>query len=128
MRSYAKMGMKIGMNERLYEVGQRVDKWCAACAEGRGHVVDSVSVKGRVTRVSCPICGTRGTFKNGGASYAAAGSGVDAQPYDWTHSYRVKQLINHPTYGIGEVVALIEPQKMDVLFADRIRRLVHSRV
>jgi hypothetical protein len=26
------------------------------------------------------------------------------------------------------VTALIEPQKIDVLFADRVRRLIHSRV
>ncbi len=119
--------LRLCMNGRLYKVGQRVDNWCTVCGEERGHVVASVSVKGRVTRVSCPICGTRGTFKNVARSSATTGAGLDAQPYDWTHSYRVKQLINHPTYGVGEVVALIEPQKMDVLFADRIRRLVHSR-
>ena len=75
-----------------------------------------------------PICGTRGTFRNGNISPAKSASTKEAQPYDWTHTYRVKQLINHPTYGLGEVVALIEPKKMDVLFADRIRRLIHSRV
>jgi hypothetical protein len=32
----------------------------------------------------------------------------------------------HPTFGEGEVTAIIEPQKMDVLFADRIRRLMHA--
>jgi hypothetical protein len=30
-------------------------------------------------------------------------------------------------WGQGEVTALIEPKKIDVLFADRIRRLIHSR-
>jgi hypothetical protein len=34
----------------------------------------------------------------------------------------------HPMWGAGEVTAIIEPRKIDVLFADRIRRLVHSRV
>lgn len=116
------------MNQRLYNVGQRVDKWCAVCGEERGHVVASVSVKGRATRVSCPICGTRGPFKNCTNPSDKSGSGIESQPYDWTHSYRVRQVINHPTYGLGEVVALIEPKKMDVLFADRIRRLIHSRV
>jgi hypothetical protein len=116
------------MNERLYSVGQRVDKWCTVCGEERGHVVVSVSVKGRVTRVSCPICETRGSFKSGAKSSVKTGSGIEAEPYDWTHTYRVRQLINHPTYGLGEVVVLIEPKKVDVLFADRIRRLVHSRV
>jgi hypothetical protein len=118
------------MNERHFKftVGQRVDKWCVVCSEERGHVVASVSVKGYATRVTCPICGTRGTFKNGAISPAKSASGKEAQPYDWIHTYRVRQLINHPTYGLGEVVALIEPKKMDVLFADRIRRLIHSRV
>jgi hypothetical protein len=118
------------MNERHFKftVGQRVDKWCVVCSEERGHVVASVSVKGHATRVTCPICGTRGTFKSGANSSAKTGSRKEAQPYDWTHTYRVKQLINHPSYGLGEIVALIEPKKIDVLFADRIRRLIHSRV
>jgi hypothetical protein len=33
----------------------------------------------------------------------------------------------HPTFGLGEVTAIIEPRKMDVLFADRMRRLIHAR-
>jgi len=33
-----------------------------------------------------------------------------------------------PTYGSGEVMALIEPKKIDVLFSDRMRWLVHGRV
>ena len=116
------------MNVRHYEVGQRVDKWCKVCNEERGHVVASINVKGRATRVTCPICGTRGSFKNGANAPATTGPSKEAQSYDWTHRYWVRQLINHPAYGPGEVVALIEPKKMDVLFADRIRRLIHSRV
>jgi hypothetical protein len=34
----------------------------------------------------------------------------------------------HPTFGEGEVTGIIEPGKIDVLFADRMRRLIHSRV
>jgi hypothetical protein len=34
----------------------------------------------------------------------------------------------HPSFGEGEVTAIIEPGKMDVLFADRMRRLIHSHV
>jgi hypothetical protein len=32
----------------------------------------------------------------------------------------------HPTFGEGEVTAIIEPGKIDVLFADHMRRLIHS--
>ena len=48
-------------------------------------------------------------------------------PYDWTRTYRAGQTMKHPIWGSGEVTALIEPRKIDVLFADRIRRLIHSR-
>jgi hypothetical protein len=34
----------------------------------------------------------------------------------------------HTTFGVGEVTALIEPRKIDVLFQDRIRRLIHAQV
>jgi len=33
----------------------------------------------------------------------------------------------HPTFGEGEVTAIIESEKMDVLFADRIRRMIHAQ-
>ena len=33
----------------------------------------------------------------------------------------------HTTYGMGEVTALVEPRKIDVLFVDRIRRLIHAQ-
>jgi hypothetical protein len=34
--------------------------------------------------------------------------------------------MQHPIFGAGEVTALIEPQKIDVLFSDRMRRLIHA--
>jgi hypothetical protein len=33
----------------------------------------------------------------------------------------------HETFGIGEVTQLIEPRKIDVLFQDRLRRLIHAQ-
>ena len=48
-------------------------------------------------------------------------------PYDQTRAYRAGQTMQHPTFGQGEVTALIEPLKIDVLFADRMRRLIHGR-
>jgi hypothetical protein len=49
-----------------------------------------------------------------------------AAPYDPTRTYRRGQTLVHAKFGEGEVTALIEPQKMDVLFADRMRRLIHG--
>ncbi len=115
------------MDNQIHKSGERVEKFCAACGEERGHVVASVTTAGRITRVSCPKCGTRSTFKAGGGATAREAARPGA-PYDSTNTYRTGQSFTHPVFGAGEVTAVIEPQKIDVLFPDRMRRLIHARV
>ena len=107
------------------KIGDRVDQMCLTCNEERGHIVVSVSKTGKVTRVSCPMCASRVVYRAGTSRRA---SGELGAPYDRARTYRKGQTLMHPTFGEGEVTAIIEPQKMDVLFADRIRRLIHASV
>lgn len=113
-------------NQIIHKSGERVEKFCAACGEERGHVVASVTKAGRITRVSCPKCGTRSAFK-AGVGTATRATAKSGEPYDRTRTYRAGQSLTHPVFGLGEVTALVEPQKMDVLFPDRMRRLIHAR-
>jgi hypothetical protein len=113
------------MEQQTYNIGERVEKFCKVCDEERGHVIASLAKNGRITRVSCPMCGTRSSFKAGVAATRAIA--ISGAPYDRTRTYRAGQLMTHPVFGQGEVTALIEPQKIDVLFADRMRRLVHAQ-
>jgi hypothetical protein len=110
----------------VYSVQDRVDKLCAVCNEERGHVVTSVSKRGQISRVSCPKCGTVSTFKS--STSTAPRPKQPGSPYDQTRTYRAGQTLLHPTYGQGEVTSVIDSHKIDVLFADRMRRLIHSRV
>jgi hypothetical protein len=48
--------------------------------------------------------------------------------YDRSRTYRTGQTMTHPTYGEGEITSVIEPQKIDVLFTDKLRRLIHARI
>ncbi len=116
------------MEKQTFTVGERVVKLCAVCQEERGHVVASVTKRGQISRVDCPKCGTRSTFKSGVGLTLNQTAAKTGAPYDRTYTYRKGQTMTHPTYGIGEVTALIEPQKIDVLFNDRVRRLVHARI
>ena len=109
-----------------FVVGDRVEKLCVKCGEERGHVIASLTKRGKISRVTCPKCGTVGSFKTGAATGTRRKLDPGA-PYDQTRAYRTGQTMMHPTFGQGEVTALIEPQKIDVLFADRMRRLVHAR-
>ena len=114
------------METQIHQSGERVEKFCETCGEERGHVVTAVTKAGRITSVSCPKCSTRSRFK---ASTETSGrsSAKSGEPYDRTRTYRAGQSLMHPVFGVGEVTALVEPQKMDVLFPDRMRRLIHSR-
>ena len=107
----------------VFKIGDRVDQMCVTCNEERGHIVVSVTKSGRITRVSCPMCESRVTYRAG--TTRRASSKVCA-PYDPARTYRKGQTLTHPMFGEGEVTAIIEPQKMDVLFADRIRRMIHA--
>lgn len=115
------------MEQQQYAVGDRVEQLCAVCGEEKGHVVISVGKRGQVTRVNCPQCGTNGRFKSGKAEGEKRTPLGNSPPYDWTRTYRKGQAMLHPRFGVGEVTALIEPKKIDVLFSDRVRRLIHSR-
>jgi DNA-directed RNA polymerase subunit RPC12/RpoP len=112
--------------KQVIAIGDRIEQLCITCGEERGHIVASISKTGKITRVSCPKCGSRVPYKGGlGRSANSGGSGA---PYDRTRTYRRGQTMLHPTFGEGEVTAIVEPDKMDVLFADRMRRLIHGRI
>jgi DNA-directed RNA polymerase subunit RPC12/RpoP len=112
--------------KQVMTIGDRVEQLCITCGEERGHIVASISKTGKITRVSCPKCGSRVPYKVGTRrGVVTHGSGA---PYDRSRTYRRGQTMLHPTFGEGEVMAIVEPDKMDVLFSDRIRRLIHARI
>ena len=115
------------MDKPSYAVGDRVEKLCVECDEDRGHIVASITKRGLISRVTCPKCGTRSSFSGGTKAKSATPKTVATEPYDRRRTYRTGQMMIHPMWGQGEVTAVIEPRKIDVLFSDRLRRLIHSR-
>lgn len=107
----------------VFKIGDRVDQMCITCDKERGHIVVSLSKTGRITRVGCPMCASRVIYRSGTTRRASAKVGA---PYDRARTYHKGQTLTHPMFGEGEVTAIIDPQKMDVLFADRIRRMLHA--
>src|SRR2546425_10995864 len=93
---------------QIVKTGDRVEQMCVTCNEERGHIVASVTTKGRITRVSCPICGSRVPYKKGTTRRASVKAGA---PYDRARTYRQRQNIVLPTVCEGEVAGLIEPPK-----------------
>jgi hypothetical protein len=115
------------MKGEKFEVGQEIEIMCSVCDTEQKHTVETTSRLGQITKSVCQTCATASTFSRGVKTSVAMSKGKAASPYDRTRKYRKGQSMTHDVFGQGEVTAVIEPQKIDVLFGDRTRRLIHSQ-
>lgn len=116
------------MSEELHTIGERVEKVCPDCDEQLGHVVKSVTKLGKISRVICSKCGKVGTFKASEATNKANTlAGKTGDPYDFAATYKNGQIMEHPIFGVGKVMTVLNNRMIDVLFLDRVRRLIHAR-
>ena len=116
------------MEKQQYAIGDCVEKLCLVCGESRGHIVASINKHGRILRVNCPQCDTRSTFKRSDGMKGERLPAPASSPYDRIRTYRKGQTMMHSSFGYGEVMSVIEPQKIDVKFGDGLRRLIHSQI
>ena len=133
-------------------VGKDVDSWCTRCKLVLAHTIEAV-VSGRITRVHCNTCGGQHAYRarppgesTGRTSrtradatraapkavrdYASLLRGRDpsaARAYALSERFKQGELIRHPTFGLGVVTALKDVNKIEVLFADSSKTLIHGR-
>lgn len=115
------------MKTEKYAVGDKASMFCSACEADTSHLLQAVTKLGKISTAVCEVCQTSSTFKAGVKTGMAVGSGKTAKPYDRTLRYRKGQAMSHPVFGHGEVTEVLELQKIDVLFGDRTRRLIHAQ-
>ena len=120
--------MVVKAKGEVYTVDQTLEMLCSACDLEQMHKVKSVTKQGKISSAICETCETVSNFTRGVKSSIAMGKGKNSSPYDRMRKYRKGQAMNHSTFGLGEVTAVIEPQKIDVLFGDQTRRLIHDQV
>ncbi|MFT3742869.1 MAG: hypothetical protein QM785_01120 [Pyrinomonadaceae bacterium] len=117
------------MTDKGYAVDDSVEMMCSACDLDQNHKVVAVTKQGKITKAACETCETVSTFARGvKTSVSVSGSGKAASPYDRSRKYKKGQAMMHEKFGHGEVTAVIEPGKIDVLFGDQTRRLIHAQV
>lgn len=115
------------MKAKVYEVGGSIEMMCSVCDIDQSHNIVTVTKQGKISKASCETCETVSTFVRGAKTSVSVGSGKNASPYDRMRKYRKGQSMTHEKFGRGEVTAVIEPQKIDVLFSDGTRRMLHDQ-
>jgi hypothetical protein len=137
----------------MVKVGGEVDAYCTKCELALAHTVHAV-VGGQPVKVECNTChgvhryrlppGAK-PVKTVGDRPAAARSMVEkkttvsfddllrkrdlasAARYSPKTTYKVDQVIEHPTFGLGFVSAVRDAQKIEVTFRGDVKVLVHGR-
>ena len=111
-----------------YAVGDKLQMMCSACDTETDHTAQTVTKLGKITSAVCDTCQTASTFKGGVKTSVSVGSKDKAAgPSARFKKYRKGQAMMHDKFGHGEVTAVLEPQKIDVLFGDTTRRLIHAQ-
>lgn len=115
------------MTTEKHEIGGLVDMHCSACEQETPHSIKSVTRLGKITSAVCDTCQTASSFKGGVKTGMTAGKGKAPDVYDRKRKYKKGQAMMHGVFGHGEVTGVVEPQKIDVLFGDTTRRLLHDQ-
>lgn len=115
------------MKAEKYAVGDSITMMCSGCDVEQPHTIETVTKLGKISKAVCDVCESVSTFNRGVKTSVAAGKAKAASPYDRTKRYKKGQAMTHEVFGHGEVTAVIEAQKIDVLFGDKTRRLIHAQ-
>ena len=116
------------MENGNFTINQLVSKTCLTCGVEQSHQITALTKRGLISKVVCSVCATVSSFKNSAKTSAVDGEPKTGTPYDRTRTYRKGQTMQHTAFGYGEVMSVVEPQKIDVKFTDRLRRLIHSQL
>jgi len=136
------------MSNKPISAGDYIASRCTKCKDFTNHTIVAM-VGGKVVRVECNTCGSLHNFHGAKAAKtpttrkpAAATSKPrasksqreweellatvrpeDAVPYTMKTPMRNGMLIQHPSFGLGQVISVTKPNKMEVRFADGVKLL-----
>ena len=137
-------------------VGKEILSNCSKCKLILAHIIVTMKSADTPDKVMCKTCKSTQSYKDPGAKKkktsidrvvksAKAARGVKTESvaelwnkaltkatqaskeYSIKGSFQTGDLINHPTFGQGVVEKLIDDNKIEVLFQDDFRTLMHKK-
>lgn len=145
----------MSVNQEMPVVGKSFYAHCKKCETDRYHTVHALPTA-ESAKIECEVCHKKSTWKpvkakapgvaRGAAARAkeaAAGARATAHANEYESllkesdesseaKYSMKSKfdkltkVSHPTFGLG-VVRYVQPDKIEVVFKDEVRTLVHNR-
>jgi len=138
------------MNEN-YQVSGYIEAWCTKCKLELGHTIVAM-VDNMPKKVKCNTCEgqhiyrakpaetNRTKLKNPTRKIRAKGAiyeeyisrltGGDlskARKYSLKENFQKDEILDHPTFGVGVVLSVIQAHKMEILFKDGTKLLSQNQ-
>lgn len=126
-------------------VGTDINSLCTKCKQPQVHVITSM-LQDRIAKVQCRTCGSFHRYRNPDAplrpprkrsvkvspeemwekmmKLAASQKKI---PYTFSGDFKVNDLIDHATFGLGVVTHLLPGDKVQIVFKDSEKILVARR-
>src|SRR5262245_4359239 len=141
----------MGIEASKKRPGGNVDSWCGKCKRILAHTIEAM-VGDKPARVHCNTCKAQHTYKPNAPSkvtrqaretentsgpprkrvsrYEASLKGKDAtlaRRYSPQDNYAPGDVVDHPHFGLGVATVLKDPTKIEILFEQGPKVLVHGR-
>ena len=131
------------MSDKQLSAGDAVESKCTKCRAVMNHTIVAM-VDGKPGRVECNTCKGIHNYRKPAAEKPAKKAAaprkkttrkVDPDPAAWEalalHDqpgvaaqyslqavFKLDEIVNHPTFGLGKVTQLLPPNKVEILFQD----------
>ena len=130
----------------MLKPGGNVDSWCGKCKLILAHTIEAM-VGDKPARVHCNTCKAQHGYKPHGPGEAGGSLGPKpgkarssryqmllrgkdmalAKRYSPKDNYEPGDVVEHPSFGVGVTIAVRDGAKIEVLFDDGSKVLVHGR-
>lgn len=135
------------MTQSSLSEGSSIEARCTKCRKNRSHLVLSIT-DNQPDKVQCTICEHLHNYKppvvrkipaeiliaknkkiknenerNEWNALRLEMGNKKVQSYSMTATYKVKSVINHPVFGLGQVQRVAGSQKIEVLFEDGLKMM-----
>lgn len=135
------------MSDKQLSAGDHIDARCTKCKDITNHTIVAMA-DDKVAKVECNTCGgahkyrkptvKKATTKGKTSATKAVkinkieteweellnnADPASATPYSMKMSIKNGGLIQHPSFGLGRVINIIRPNKMEVYFRDGVKLL-----
>ncbi|MBL7031806.1 MAG: hypothetical protein ISR97_01335 [Nitrospira sp.] len=128
-----------------YSAGEDIEAWCTKCKLELGHTI--VAMIGKLPkRVKCNTCNSLHNFRAEPAKKRTSGQKTksrgktykdyltllieadrsNARAYSIKSTFRENDVIEHPKFGTGLVKSTVKSNKIEVIFEDGPKLLIHN--